>query len=120
MADENKDVEARRFSDNELREFFEKFQEHEVKFQEHEVKELVISNQLLECQSDLTEAHKDLSNKIDKLSKDTQDMVDAWKAAQGTVKVAGVLGKVVKFLVGLAIAGWIAVEAFKHHDKFPK
>lgn len=105
---------AHRFSDDKLNEFYDEFKAHEKE-------ESDISRQLLDCLGDnrraIDEIREENRAAIAQIRNDTRELIEAWQAAEGAVKVAGVLGAFVKWLSGVAVIGWLVVEMGKHIDK---
>ena len=96
---------SRRFSDEELHQFRQQFIDHVEQFGQHEEDERAKYDCLLETLNANTAA-------INRTEESTKDMVAAWEAAQGAVKVAAAMGTLFKFLAGLAFVGgfftWLA------------
>ncbi len=107
----------KRFSDEELAEFYEDYKLHKKE-------EIQQSNRLLECQNDLKHAIESLAKSVNDnkknmelLSNNTKEMVEFGRDARGTVRVISILGKFFKWLSGLGFVGWIFLELAKHADK---
>lgn len=64
--------------------------DHVVQFKQHELAEHENYSQLL--------------IKIDSLCTNTQGLVDLWNAGEGTIKVISVIGSIIKWVSGIAVA----------------
>lgn len=101
---------SRRFSDEELRQFRQEFLDHVEQFEQHEEDEQAKYDRLLKTLADNTAA-------IRRTEESTKDMVAAWEAAQGAVKVGAALGTLFKWLASLAFIGGIFTWLASHGPK---
>ena len=94
---------------------------HIQQFDEFKVKDQLRWKDLLAAQEKLLTCQQRNTEDIEKLVASTQNVVDAWKAANGAVKVAGALGKFVKWLSSLAVVGvgivWVIAKIDPHFFK---
>lgn len=96
-----------RFSDDQLNQFY-------LEFKEHVAGEHRIVEELMRCLKENKNSVNENTEKLETLSKDSRDLIDAWRAANGAVKVAAALGNAFKWLSGLAIIGWVITEMTKN------
>lgn len=82
-------------------------------FEKHEEKGWDIHEKYIAAQEQNTIALKRLANK-------THDMVEAWEAAEGVVKVGSYIGKFVKWISGFAVLAGILHWAGIHIPDIPK
>ena len=85
------------------------FKEHKSHFLSHERLETKRHNEFITAQNANTAA-------ITMLVTKTGDMIDAWEAAHGALKVANAIAKLVKWIGGLGIA-ILAVAAMYNGEK---
>ncbi len=64
---------------------------------------------IINSQHENTQATNKLAESLDKSIKSTKDLIDAWVAAQGAIKVGRAAGSFVKWLSGFAIIGLFIV-----------
>lgn len=95
-----------RFSDEELNRFYNEFKDHVAG-------ENKVVEELMRCLKENKDSVNENTEKLEALSRDSQDLILAWHAASGAVKVAAALGHAFKWLSGLAIIGWVITEMTK-------
>lgn len=91
--------------DEELRSTGYKIDGHIKHFTDHEESELRWHSEFIETQRDNTEA-------ITLLASKTGDMIEAWEAANGAIKIANTLGNLLKWAAGLVAATMAAFAAY--------
>ena len=69
---------------------------------------------LIVAQEKNTEMIKELTNSTRDLTESTRDIVNAWQAANGTVKTMSMVGQFVKWLSGFAVIGVAVTWVFDH------
>ena len=87
----------------------EDFKEHRDHFLAHERAETKRHTEFISTQKANTAA-------ITLLASKTSDMVEAWDAANGAIKVANTIGKMLKWVGGI-VAAVLAIIAVYHGDK---
>ena len=78
-----------RFSDDELKEFHQDFQNLEAAFAVH-------------CEKE-DEAVIKLTQSLDKLTERTGEMITVWETGQSVIKAGGTLGRFAKWLSGFTV-----------------
>lgn len=91
----------------EFAEHREEFEQHQKDFQQH----------CNDAEARFLECHEKTQEGLQQLSYDTQDLLNAWHAAEGAVKVSVALGKVFKWLSGFAIVGAMLTWIIEHAGK---
>lgn len=85
---------------------------HKQEYQEHVKEEEDRWRHLMSLQEKNNELQEENSKNIEKIADSTKDLVEAWEAANGAVKVGAVFGRFVKWASGFAFIGigisWIA------------
>ena len=94
----------------------ERLETHIAEFQLHIEEEDARWDHLIAVQESNTSAITNLTAVIAQQSESTHDMVEAWNAAHGAIKVGSALGRFVKWLSGLAVIG-VAVTWLLEHLK---
>lgn len=110
MGDQARNKRQQRFSDHQLVRFHNDFIEHVKRFDNHEAEEQNKHEQLIAAQQANTAAIKQLSD-------DTKELLNAWTAAQGAVKVGTAMGRVFRWLSGLAVLGGFLTWLANHGPK---
>lgn len=105
------DAELQRpLTDEELLSMRNEFRALVDRFDKHEAEEKQKYDKLLTMQSENAAA-------INRLADATHEVVEAWKAAQGALKVGALLGRFMKWLTSLAVIGGAVTWAVQHVTK---
>ncbi len=96
----------RRFADDKLNEFYEEFVDHIDKERE--------------MQSNLTASVDQNTRMVREIHRDTKDLLEAWQAAQGALKVIATMGRAVKWVAGLLAAVGVIWYTVRHGGTPPK
>jgi len=104
------DREPRRFTDEELHEFYKEFQVH----QEHEEHD---RHQLMHCMNENKNAVIALKESLDRSNESTKGLVEAWDATVGAVRVSAFVGRFVKWVAGIGLPLYALYELLKHAMK---
>lgn len=94
---------------------------HIQRFEEFELNDRKRWSDLISSQETMLVAQQHNTQNIDKLTvstenlkESTKDIVEAWGAANGAIKVANAIGKFFKWLSGFSIIGFILVWVYEH------
>lgn len=57
------------------------------------------------------------TQQIDRLTENTSELIEAWKALDGAIKFGGALGKLITWLSGIAVVAYIFHNVQEHFNK---
>lgn len=83
----------------------EEFHEHRKEYQAYREEEAERWDHLLTSQAENAKAQAENTKAIHELAESSRDLLNAWEAATGTVKVLSAFGKFIKWLSGFAFIG---------------
>ena len=89
--------------DEELHLLQRRLEHHIGRFDEHVAQQDKRWDQLIQSQEDTNKSIKELVICTTELHTSTKDVVEAWNAAEGAVKVGAVVGRFVKWVAGFAV-----------------
>lgn len=87
-------AEFRRLSDEEIHELF-------IDYKEHKEQSTYDRKQLIQCMDENKKAIQKLTELQTKSINSTKGLVEGWEAASGAIKVLVVIGKIIKWGVGV-------------------
>ncbi len=92
----------------------QKLDDHIEEYKKHCEDEEKRWGHLIVSQERNTQSIRDLTASTKELTESTRDIVSAWQAANGTVKIMSTLGAFVKWLSGFAVVGIAFKWLFEH------